>query len=287
MKKSFYTLLSLLAVLSLPVQAQDSDVATAEGEGLGFWTGVEGSTKLAPGLGFSFEAEYRARDNFSATDRTNVGVSFSYKNKNLIPWLKVDAGYTFIYNNNPASTSIKYEDDGVTPKHMNVDANYWGMKHRATASLIGSWKVGRVKLSLRERYQYTYRAAATCDRTRYPYGLLNEYEYVIEDADPIYGFFPDGEQMVDTKNPKSDHKLRSRLAASYDIRKCKFEPFAEIEFYHDIDAAMALDKTRYTVGTDYKLSKTQRFTAYYRYQDHSDDDEAGGHVIGLTYSFDF
>ena len=53
---------------------------------------------------------------------------------------------------------------------------------------------------------------------------------------------------------------------------------------------MAVDKIRYTLGTDYKLSKTSKLSVYYRYQDEAssdDDDESGGHVIGLGYSFDF
>lgn len=269
--------------------------AFAQGEGLGFWTDVEGETKLAKGLGLSIEAGYRARDNFSASDRASVGVSLSYKNKRIAPWLKVDAGYSFIYKNTPGKTSIKYMTDGTTPKHKNVDDAYWGPRHRATASLIGSFKAGRFKIGLRERYQYTYRVATTCDRTRYYYNPLYdlfkdvnpdiEEWYLNEDpTDEDYSY------MKDAKNPKSYHKLRSRLAVSYDIRKSKFEPFAEVELFNDLVNRMAVDKIRYTLGTDYKLSKTSKLSVYYRYQDEAssdDDDESGGHIIGLGYSFDF
>ena len=291
MNKHSLFLLSLTALMALSPFRGAAETADAadNAEGVGFWTSVEGSTKLAKGLGLSIEAEYRMRDNFNATDRANVGFSLSYKNKNWVPWLKADAGYTFIYNNNPAETSVKYEDDGHTPKHQNVDEAYWGMKHRATFSLSGSWKAGRFKLGLRERYQYTYRAAASCSRTRLYYNPLFEAFpddvekfYLIDDpADPDYSYF------TDSKNPKSDHKLRSRLSASYDIPKCKFEPFAEIELYNELDNHFFLDKIRYTVGTDYKISKTQKLSAYYRYQDHSDGDEMGGHVVGVSYAFDF
>ena len=47
---------------------------------------------------------------------------------------------------------------------------------------------------------------------------------------------------------------------------------------------------RYTIGTDYKLSKTSKLSVYYRFQNEvsgDDDDETGGHIIGLGYSFDF
>lgn len=267
----------------------------AQGEGVGFWTDVEGETKLAKGLGLSFDAGYRARDNFSASDRASVGVGLSYKNKTFAPWLKVDAGYTFIYKNTPGKTTIKYMPDGTTPKHMNVDAAYWGPRHRATASLSGSFKAGRFKLSLRERYQYTYRVATTCDRTRYyytaNYDFLKQFDPTLEEwylnedaADEDYSY------MTDAKNPKHYHKLRSRFAASYDIRKSKFEPFAEVEAFNDLTGNFALEKMRYTLGADYKLSKTSKLSLYYRYQSEfsdDDDDETGGHIVGLSYSFDF
>jgi len=263
----------------------------AQGDGVGLWTDVEGETKLAKGLGLSFDAGYRMRDNFSASDRASAGVGLSYKNKTLAPWLKVGVGYSFIYKHSPAETGIKYLTDGVTPKHKNVDADYWGPRHRATASLTGSWKVARFKISLRERYQYTYRVATTCQRTRYYYNPLaavveglDEW-YLIDDAtDEDYSY------MTDTKKAKSYHKLRSRLAASYDIRKSKFEPFAEVELYNDLVSNFAMDKIRYTIGTDYKLSKTSKLSVYYRYQDEAssaDDDDTGGHIIGLGYSFEF
>ena len=178
---------------------------------------------------------------------------------------------------------------------MNVDAAYWGPRHRATASLIGSFKAGRFKIGVRERYQYTYRAASTCDRTRYYYtpnyeflkDIVPDLEewYLNEDADD-----EDYSYMKDAKNPKSYHMLRSRLSASYDIRKSKFEPFAEVEVFNDLVNRFALDKMRYTIGTDYKLSKTSKLSIYYRFQNEvsgDDDDETGGHIIGLGYSFDF
>ena len=264
-------------------------VAQTDNADLGLWTSIEANTKLAQGVGLSMEAEYRMRDHISTTDRTSFGVSLSYKNKNLAPWLKADVGYTFIYKNNPAETTVKYMADGITPKHKNDDAAYWGAKHRATASLNGSFKAGRWKIGLRERYQFTYRAAANCERTRWYYNPF--YEFFPEEVDEWY-LEEDPESaeysfLTDSKSPKADNKLRSRLSASYNIKHSKFEPFAELEIYTNIDNTFAIDKIRYTFGTDYKLSKTSKLSAYYRYQDQSDEDEVGGHVIGIGYSFDF
>jgi len=263
----------------------------AEDDGVGLWTDVEAETKLAPGLNLGLDAGYRMRENFSTTDRASLGVSLSYKNKALLPWLKVGAGYSFIYKHSPAETNIKYETDGVTPKHMNVDSDYWGPRHRATASLTGSFKAGRFKINVRERYQYTYRVATTCERVRYYYNSLaavvdglDEWYLNEDSSDEDYSY------MTDEKKAKSYHKLRSRLAISYDIRNCKFEPFAEVECYNDLLSNMAVDKMRYTIGTDYKFNKHSKLSVYYRYQDEAstaDDDDTGGHIIGLGYSFDF
>lgn len=285
MKKTALILLSgILPILCcLPVSAQN------EPNDLGLWTSIEGSTKLAPGVNLSLEAEYRMRDNISVTDRASFGASLSYKNKKLVPWLKANLGYTFIYKNYPAETGIKYELDGTTPKHMNVDDPYWGARHRGAATLSGSWKAGRFKIGLRERYQFTYTAAATCNRVRWYYNPFYEFFpdevdkwYINDDKnDPDYSYF------IDDKNPKYDNKIRSRFDVSYDIRNSKFEPFAEMEMFNDLDRNFAINKIRWTLGTDYKFTKKAKLTLYYRFQDRSDEDEMGGHVIGVGYSFDF
>ena len=253
----------------------------------GVWTSVEGSTKLNKKLELSVEGEYRTQDMSSMTERISGAANLSYKDKNFLPFLKADVGYTFMYMNYPGETGIKYlEDDNgnpelddegnAIPKHMNVDAPYWTARHRATASLTGSVKWNRFKFSLRERYQYTYRLAAQCDRTRYYYFAPFE-QWDMENP----------EQMVDDKAAKSDHKLRSRLSVSYDIKKCPFEPYAEVEVYNELDNAFAFDKVRYTVGTEYKINKEHKLKVFYRYQDYADYDEVGVHVLGLGYAFEF
>lgn len=266
----------------------------------GVWTSVEGSTKLNKQLELSVEGEYRTQDMSSMTERVSGAVNLSYKNKNFLPFLKADVGYTFMYMNYPGETEVKYrtddagndelDDEGnLIPKHKNVDAPYWTARHRATASLTGSFKWGRFKFSLRERYQYTYRMPSQCDRTRWYYNPLHELlpdiipEYFL-DEDPTS---EDYSYMTDEKKAKSDHKLRSRLSVSYDIKKCPFEPYIEVEVYNQLDNAFAYDKIRYTVGTEYKINKQNKLKLYYRYQDYADIDEVSGHVLGLGYAFEF
>jgi hypothetical protein len=269
-----------------------TSVMVAQKSDFGVWTSIEGSTKLNKQLELSLEGEYRTQDMSSMTERIATGISLSYKNKNFLPFLKADVGYSFMSMNYQGETTIKYEteEDGSyeldgagnpIPKHMNVDDAYWVARHRFTASLTGSVKWGRFKFSLRERYQFTHRMRSYCDRERYYYfESLKKWDYELSD-------FEQPELLTDEKKSKSDHKLRSRLAVSYDIKKCPFEPFAEVEVYNELDNAFAYDKIRYTVGTEYKINKEHKLKLYYRYQDYADIDEVSGHVLGIGYAFEF
>lgn len=264
----------------------------------GVWSSIEASTKLNKQLELSLEGEYRTQSNSSLTERIATGISLSYKNKK-VPFLKADVGYSVMSMYGLGETTIKYEkndeggyeydDDGnLIPKHKNVDSPYWYTRHRATASLTGSVKWGRFKFSLRERYQFTYRMRSYCDRERWYYKRRTGDYYLDEDRYNGDGSSNDKySYMTDTKKAKSDHKLRSRLSVSYDIKQCPFEPFAEVEVYNELDNAFAYDKIRYTVGTDYKINKEHKLTLYYRYQDYADIDEVGGHVLGIGYAIEF
>lgn len=240
----------------------------------GVWESLELSTKLNKQFELSVDGELRTQDNSSDFERFSAGVNLSYKNKK-VPFLKASVGYVIMSMHSLEDTEIKYlEDDPTVPKHKNVDAPYWYTRHRATASLTGSVKWGRVKFALRERYQFTHRMAAQCDRERYGYHPV----FDMWDEEP--------EILVDDKPAKNDHKLRSRLSVSYDIKKSKFEPFAEVEIYNQLDNAFAYDKIRYTIGTDYKISKDAKLSVYYRYQDYSDVSDINGHILGVGMSIE-
>ena len=275
MKKRLFGISCLLLAASAMVAQSD----------FGVWTSIEGSTKLNKQLELSLEGEYRTQQNSSQPERVATGISLSYKNKK-VPFLKADVGYSVLSMYGLGETTIKYrtDDDGnyerdgegnLIPKHINIDAPYWYTRHRATASLSGSVKWGRFKFSLRERYQFTHRMGAYCDRERYYYFEKSGWD------------FGNPEMLVDEKEAKSDHKLRSRLAVSYDIKHSPFEPFAEVEAYNKLDYAFAYDKIRCTIGTDYKINKKNKLTLYYRYQDYAAVDEVSGHVLGLGYAFEF
>lgn len=70
------------------------------------------------------------------------------------------------------------------------------------------------------------------------------------------------------ENPDHVFFLRHKLAAEYDIRKCKITPYfsGELFFKFRDSKADELRKLRYSAGTSYKLNKYHRFVLLLRYQ---------------------
>ncbi len=123
----------------------------------GLWTSVGVEKKLTKKWGVELEGELRTQDAMKEVSRYSLGVSTDYK---LTSWLKVDAGYVFLRDYNLSefkADPIAEEDEGWVAYQGDLYAPYWTTRHRANVSLTGSVKLGRFKLSLRERWQYTYR----------------------------------------------------------------------------------------------------------------------------------
>ena len=234
----------LLAMMALPASAQSDDTET------GLWLSTEVQKKLSKQWNVSAEAEYRLDDDLKNTDRWTLSAGAAYK---PLSWLKLDAGYKFMRVQNDEETT--YRADGAE-KHFTPE--WWCTKHRVYASVTGTLTSGRFDLSLRERWQYTYRPETTIQR----------YDYLEED-----------DWETKTKRSKSTNVLRSRLMAEYNIPHCKVDPFASAEIYH---GKGGMQKIRYTAGVDWKPSKKHQFTAFYRYID-GHQGENNQHVIGLGY----
>ena len=217
---------------------------------------AEASHKIKKGLNVGFEAEFRSRNDFRTADRVSLGADISYK---LLPWLKASGGYSLLIDNNPEK--ITYQDDGVS--FNNWRPSYWGLRHRFNVTLTASRKVKRMELSLRERWQYTYRPSKVIDNFDFDEGEWEYYE--------VRG--------------KGKNVLRSRLQVEWDIPKCKFDPYASVEFH----STRQLDKTRIIVGVERAFKKTHYFKAYYRGQivNGDNDDEGNIHMLGLGYTFKF
>ena len=84
---------------------------------------------------------------------------------------------------------------------------------------------------------------------------------------------------------KHKHVLRSRLEVEYNIAKSKFTPYVSCELYNSLSDRFAVEKTRWTIGSSYKINKKNSVSLYYRYIANGDEDEEGGHVIGVGYKF--
>lgn len=216
------------------------------------------SKKLTRKLNMSLESELRTRENFKTVDRVYVGLGAQYK---LTGWLKADAGYKLLITNFREDYDVK-----KSGKYKHWRPSYWGIRHRFYASLVGSQKFFKtIKLELRERWEYTYRPEKTVQRWDY-----------------------DDETWEDNvRTGKAKSVLRSRLTVAYDHKRAFFTPFASIELYN----AWAIEKIRYTVGTDLNLSEHHGLSVFYRYQNMKNVDDGDYdpdmHYLGIGYKFRF
>jgi hypothetical protein len=230
---------------------------SAQSEG-GLVAGAEVEKKVAKEMSVGVEAELRTRNNFRTMDRWSVGLGVSYK---FSKWLKGEAGYLLLNTNFREDISLK-----SSGAYNNWRPSYWGLRHRLHASLTGSYKMpNNLRFSLRERWQYTYRPEKTVTRW---------------DFDNAYW-----EDKV--RSSKGKNQLRSRLQVEYDKKKALLTPYASVELYN----AWSIEKIRYTVGTDFNVSKGHTLNVFYRYQNVQNTDDADYdpdmHYIGVGYKFKF
>ncbi len=227
---------------------------------------------LAKNLSLDWSEQVRMHNNVSDVDKIVSSVGVSYK---ALPWLKVGASYNFVNARDEETDAL-----GNTTVE-------WKTRHQANVDVTGSYKIGRVKLSLRERVRFNFRADS-----------VNKYEH----ANPFV-------------------TLRSRLKAAYDIRQCRWEPYAAVELYTTLNARNAvpnyknyemaykqyISRLRFTLGTEFKINNYHRLDIYYhfhmnqaydaRYKGNNAKPENQGnlkswtnekqncHVIGIDYKF--
>ena len=237
----------------------------AQSEG-GLLLGAEAEKKINRQLSVGLEADLRSRNDFKTLDRWGIGVAASYK---LTKGLKADVGYKLLdYNYREKVenyTSAKGNDK------IKWRPGYYGVKHRFSASITASRKlVGDFKVSLRERWQYTYRPEASPERYK-----LNITDKTMKLDD---GYVRDA---------KGKHQLRSRLQVEYDRKRALLTPYLNAELYN----SWALEKVRYSVGTEIRLTKQHSLDIYYRFQDmhnvDADEYDPDMHFVGLGYKFKF
>jgi len=235
-------ILAVMAVaFSTSVKAQSDD--------FGIWTEANVEKKINTQLSLEGGLEMRTRDNVGEIDRWSAGVGASYK---FNEWLKASAGYSFLYDNNEKWNT-----------KLTKVARYWGERHRLHADLTASYKVGNLSISLRERWQYTYRPEKTVERERISDGAIEDKTY----------------------SGKANHKWRNRLQLKYRLNKM-WRPYVNGETYV---GKGGFDKLRLAAGTDIRLAKGHWLDVKYMFQKayDDDDDEGNRHILGIGYTFKF
>jgi len=245
MKKTVIVLMILL-----PIGAQ------AQNDKFGTWTGVSLDKKLSKQLTLGTELELRTGNNLKNIDRWSAGISLDYR---LAKWLKAGAGYTYLYDYHPEAYT--YQDDGDLNKRT---MTYFGSRHRLNVSLTASKDFGKLSVSLRERWQYTYRPEQANKRMDYQHSDLG-YSY------PVKG--------------KATNMWRNKLQLKYKATKL-LQPYLYGETYV---GGSGFDKLRLSLGTELKLSKQSSLNVGYVYQKvYDDDDEEGNkHVFSIGYKYKF
>ena len=251
-----------LTLVILPLTASR---AVAQSDDFGIWAEANVEKKINKQLSIDGGLELRTRDDgFGELDRWSVGIGVSYK---VLSWLKASLSYSFLedHNHKVNSSGKKYSD-------------YWGPRHRLNVSLTASQQFGRLGISLRERWQYTYRPEQTVDRY---------WNYTDEDDDAVFGepVIKKGSTQTHTYRGKGSNKWRNRLQLKYKLDKT-WRPYISAE---STIGGSGLDKMRYSLGTEIRLSKQHSFDVKYLYQHSYKDDDAEGnrHVLGLGYTFKF
>jgi hypothetical protein len=242
-----YYLLAFIFFFGLNCFAQETETETetetttgteAETE-YGLWSSVDLQKKWDNGIAIAFEQESRLRDNFTTTDKFMSTLDFSYK---PLSFLKGGVSYTMINYNHPGKESTDYEA-------------YWEMRRRYSLYLQGQYEFHRFSISLKERYQNTYRVGVKETSTR--------------------------------ANPKE--LLRSKLTLAYNVRGIRLEPYTYCEWQHSLNAPAGnngLVEVRYAAGLEYKFKDGISIDCGYLY-DIDKEDLVNTHVLtfGIGYSF--
>lgn len=240
-------------------------ISFAQKDNFGIQLSAEATTKVNNSMNVGLTLETRSRDFLGDVERLSAGIDIDYK---INSWLKASGGYIIIGDHNRRISHYKENDRDVLkglakvgdPKNRRI---YWGVRHRTHLSLTGTWKINHLKLSVRERWQYTYR------RRRIVEG---RYNYCYDKSDNAVRLFPS----------KTTNVLRSRLSAEYKIKHFAGTPHVSTEFHNSWE----LRKIRCAAGMEWKLQKGHTLDTYYRYQ-HRRNGSADTHTICLEYKLKF
>lgn len=196
--------------------------------------------------------ELRMKSNFTEFDRSSTELDLIFK---PVRHLKLEADYMFL-------ASYKQKK------------NEWVLRHRLNLIVGGYYSVGRWKMSLRERFQVTFRP----DTTQY-----NTQEKIYPS---MY--------------------LRTRFKVEYKCFSKPLKPYASVEMFNPLTqtqyTSMWIDEMQYRIGLEWRLSKSSTLDFFYMF-DHGfgkdvdikakknkvviTDDIEYNHIIGIFYNYCF
>ena len=131
-RKGFLSVIGLMSYFLAPAQSDFGSII-----------GVDITKKIAKGLNFNFEEEFRTRSDFSEVERYSHSFEISYK---LFSSLKLGGAYNLI--------------------NYNHEKRGWEIRHRYYFYATGNVSAGRFTFSLRERFQSTKRQGVAQTATR-------------------------------------------------------------------------------------------------------------------------
>lgn len=241
------TLGLLMALMSMSALAQTE---------FGIWSDASVEKKLTKRWSVGGELEFRSRNDLKNVDRWSLGLSTDYR---LAKWLKASAGYTYLYDYHPER--FTYQDDGDLNKRT---MTYFGSRHRFSLSLTAATDIGPLNVSLRERWQYTYRPAQENLRYDYQHPSLG-YSYAVKG--------------------KGKNVWKNRVQLKYKTHSL-LTPYLSAETF----VSKGLDKVRYAAGTEVKLNKHHSLDIGYKFQNvnrEDDDYETDRHILSVGYTYKF
>ena len=298
----------------------NSNCLYAQSDDFGYELGISGETKIASGLKLEFEADMRTQDDAEKIDRYTLGAGLSYRlyqTEDKKFSIKANAGFDYLWTQKLEEKSMKYFDEADDlvqggyfkagdEKGYNITEKYWRDRYRINAGLSASYSpYKRWSFSLKETIQQNHYCDASPMRTKWrvdeynsdvnpdgsidwkttPWAYSDEY---VDDSNKDADGNVIGKSLnedVDVKNHKDRTILRSKLEASYDIKDYPIDIFASVDYGCGLNYSS--NKWKFTIGYDYKINKTNKLTLQYRYNTEDDDDEVNGHLVGLSYKFDF
>ena len=251
--------ISLLSVTTIAQTRIESDTTQTD---MTTRIGFEVNRDLYRGLSLSWEEEARFKNLSTEFDRLYSTLNLGYR---INDYFKVGAGYTLALIWHDGKKNTNYE-------------KYLDVRHRINLDLIGNYRVGAWKFTLRER--------------------------------PVVTIRTDDPDLLEKANPQ--WSLRSKLMAEYSIFGKPLKPYAACELSNTLNApdyanGNYINRIRTNLGLKWRLDSRSSVDFYYRFDvgtnrdiniDYKKDDVTikavyvtnerdYTHILGVAYTFDW